>query len=145
MPGALRLAGFESMRSLVDTRNRSARSLLQSNGFTAWKDDLLLRTRPRSWPPASASGEAPAVRLATPDDHEAAAVILREGFPESDHCDRGLKRREKQGFRHMSWSTRTRSSPAAAVDGGPRRSWIKLLAVAQQRGRQLSRRPAHGS
>ena len=142
---ALRLAGFESMRSLVDTRNRGARSLLQGNGFTAWKDDHLYEHDLASQASASASGEAPSVRLATPDDHEAAAVILREAFPDSDHCDRGLRRRERQGFRHYVLVDHDTIVAAAAVDGSPRRSWIKLLAVAgAKRGKQLSRRLLNG-
>jgi ribosomal protein S18 acetylase RimI-like enzyme len=138
---ALRLAGFESMRSLVDTRNRGARALLQSNGFSAWKDDHLYEHDLATLAAASAGGEAPTVRLATADDHDAAALILREAFPDSDHCDRGLRRREKQGFRHYVLSDHGAIVAAAAVDGGPRRSWIKLLAVAAgSRGRHLSRR-----
>jgi ribosomal protein S18 acetylase RimI-like enzyme len=142
---ALRLAGFESMRSLVDTRNRGARSLLQGNGFTAWKDDHLYEHDLASLANASASGEPPSVRLATPEDHDAAVAILSEAFPESDHCDRGLKRREKQGFRHYVLIDKGAVVAAAAVDGDPRRSWIKLLAVAgSSRGRQLSRRLLNG-
>jgi ribosomal protein S18 acetylase RimI-like enzyme len=134
---ALGGAGYESTRCLVDTRNRAARSVLQGNGFSAWKDNHLYEFALTLSQPA----DEPAARRAAWNDHPAAARILEQAFPESDHCRYGLAKREREGFRHYVLEHEGAIVAAAAVDGQPRRSWLKLIAVAaEHRGRRLSKR-----
>lgn len=137
---ALRSAGYESARCLVDTRNRAARALLQGSGFTPWKDGHIYeRTLARGLP------DEPGVRRAAWSDHPHAARILEEAFPDSDHCRYGLAKRERDGFRHYVLEHEGAIVAAAAVDGQPRRSWLKLIAVAApHRGRRLSKRLLQG-
>src|SRR4051812_22448869 len=88
--GALRGAGYESVRCLVDTRNRAARALLQGHGFTSWKDNHVYEhALDRGDVP-----EDPTVRRAAWADHPQAARIIEQAFPESDHCRPGLAKRE---------------------------------------------------
>jgi ribosomal protein S18 acetylase RimI-like enzyme len=134
---ALRAAGYESVRCLVDTRNRAARALLQSHGFTPWKDNHVYEhALDRGDVP-----EDPAVRRAAWADHPPASRILEQGFPETDHCRPGLAKREREGFRHYVLEDGGAIVAAAAVDGQPRRSWLKMIAVdPAHRGRRLSKR-----
>jgi GNAT superfamily N-acetyltransferase len=137
----LRTAGYESMRCLVDTRNRAARAILQSHGFSAWKDNHLYERELVRL----ASTDVTGFRLATKVDHPAVARILVESFPESDHCQPGLTKREDDGFRHYLLEERERIVAAAAIDGQGRRSWLKMIAVERQnRGRKLSRKLLSG-
>ncbi len=122
---ALRGAGYESVRCLVDTRNRNARAILQGNGFTPWKDNHCFEyPLARGAPP-----DESAVRRAAWSDHPHAARILEQAFPDSDHCRYGLAKREREGFRHYVLAHDGEVVAAAAVDGQPRRSWLKLIAV----------------
>lgn len=132
---ALRNAGYESMRCLVDSRNRAARSTMQGHGFSAWKENHLYEHRLEN----VESRESPSVRRATKADHVGVARVLNQGFPESDHCKSGLGKREKDGFRHYVLEHAGRIVAAAAVDGLPRRSWLKLIAVEpESRGKKFS-------
>jgi ribosomal-protein-alanine N-acetyltransferase len=138
---ALRGAGYESMRCLVDTRNRTARSLLQGNGFTPWKDNYCFEHGLARSSPA----EEAAVRRALWTDHPHTARILEAAFPSSDHCRYGLAKREREGFRHYVLEEQGKVVAAAAVDGQPRRSWLKLIAVdASCRGQGLGKRLLRG-
>jgi ribosomal protein S18 acetylase RimI-like enzyme len=138
---ALRGAGYESVRCLVDTRNRTARALLQGNGFSPWKDNhcfefALGRTAPT---------EEPGLRRALWTDHPHAARILEAAFPSSDHCRYGLAKREREGFIHYVLEDHGKIVAAAAVDGQPRRSWLKLIAVdSASRGQGHGKRLLHG-
>lgn len=126
---ALASAGYESVRCLVDTRNRAARTLLHGNGFAPWKDDHVYEYPLRGAPlPVVAE-----VRRAAWSDHPAVTRILEEAFPDSDHCRPGLAKREREGFRHYVLEEQGEVVAAAAVDGQPRRSWLKLIAVAVPR------------
>nr|MBA3709573.1 GNAT family N-acetyltransferase [Planctomycetota bacterium] len=134
---ALRSAGYESMRCLVDTRNRAARTIMQGHGFSAWKENHLYERELVRLATAEVAG----FRRATKVDHPAVARILVESFPEGDHCQPGLAKREAEGFRHYLIEDRDRIVGAAAVDGVGMRSWLKMIAIERQnRGRKLSRR-----
>jgi ribosomal protein S18 acetylase RimI-like enzyme len=134
---ALDAGGYESIRVLVDTRNRNARAMVLQLGFTAWKDDLLYETALGERPEADLEG----IRVASRADHEAVAAILEEGFPDSDHCNPNLVQREDDGYRHYLLVDAGRPVAAAAVQRDGRRAWLKLISVAgQARGRHHGRR-----
>ncbi len=138
---ALRDAGYESLRCLVDSRNRTARALLQGSGFSPWKDNYLYEFPLARGAPA----EDPGVRRAAWKDHPVAGAILEEAFPDSDHNRYGLAKREREGFRHYVLEDHGATVAAAAVDGQPRRSWLKLIAVAaNRRGKGLGTRLLRG-
>jgi len=122
---ALRGAGYESVRCLVDLRNRTARALMQGNGFTPWKDNHCFEyALGRAQLPEEAG-----LRRAAWTDHPEAARILEAAFGSSDHCRYGLAKREREGFRHYVLEDHGVVTAAAAVDGQQRRSWLKLIAV----------------
>ncbi|MFM2090307.1 MAG: ribosomal protein S18-alanine N-acetyltransferase [Planctomycetota bacterium] len=134
---ALDSGGYESIRVLVDTRNRGARAMVLQLGFTAWKDDLLYETALGERPETDLTG----IRVASRDDHEAVSTILDEGFPDSDHCHPNLVQREEDGYRHYLLVDGGRPVAAAAVQCDGRRAWLKLISVAgAARGRHLGRR-----
>jgi GNAT superfamily N-acetyltransferase len=137
---ALAASSFSSMRCLVDTRNRRQRVFLQAHGFAAWKDNHCYERD------LDDTEVAPSpVRLATPDDHHAVAAVLIKAFPDSDHCFPNLAHREEQGFRHYLLQVDGRVAAVAAVEGGGRRSWLTLVAVAEGlRGKHLSQQLLRG-
>jgi GNAT superfamily N-acetyltransferase len=127
--GALQLSRYGSVRALVDTRNRKARTLLQSHGFNAWKDNVLFERRIE---PAQA-GQATPVRLATMRDHSAVATVFIQGFPDSDHCLPNLAKREQEGFRHYLLEDGGQVMAAAAVQDAGGRAWLKLITTRPDR------------
>ncbi len=139
--GALQLSRYGSIRTLVDTRNRKARVLLQSHGFNAWKDNLLFERRIE----AAQADQPTRVRLATARDHSAVATVFIQGFPDSDHCLPNLARRERDGFRHYLLEDAGSVVAAAAVqDAGPR-AWLKLITTQpERRGKGHSRTLLNG-
>jgi ribosomal protein S18 acetylase RimI-like enzyme len=135
---ALHAAGFESARTLVDTRNRSLRAFILGQGFLPWKDDVLYER-------ALLPGEPGTVRVATPADRVAVTTILSEAFPDSDHCRTGLGSREREGWRHYLVEEDGVVAGAAAVRSTVRRAWLHLIAVRQDlRVRQLGSRLLKG-
>lgn len=138
---ALHAGGFTSMRSLVDIRNRHARVLLQAHGFASWKNNHFCERDLAARLPAAAAG----VRLAASQDHGQVVDILMRAFPDSDHCLPNLHQREQQGYRHYLLEEADGIAAVAAVQGGGRRSWLKLVAMRQDlRGKHLSRRLLEG-
>lgn len=134
--GALQLSRYGSVRMLVDSRNRKARTLLQSHGFNAWKDNLLFERRID----AAQAGQATRVRLATARDHSAVATVFIQGFPESDHCLPNLAKREHDGFRHYLLEDAGQVVAAAAVQDAGGRAWLKLITTRpDRRGKGHSR------
>lgn len=121
--GALQLSRYGSVRALVDSRNRTARTLLQSHGFNAWKDNVLFERRIET----SQAEQATRVRLATARDHSTVATVFIQGFPDSDHCLPNLAKREHEGFRHYLLEDAGRVVAAAAVQDAGGRAWLKLI------------------
>lgn len=139
--GALQLSRYGSVRTLVDSRNRKARTLLQSHGFNAWKDNVLFERRIE----AAQAAQATRVRLATARDHSAVATVFIQGFPDSDHCLPNLAKREHDGFRHYLLEDAGHVVAAAAVQDAGGRAWLKLITTRpDRRGKGLSRRLLDG-
>lgn len=132
---ALNKDGFESIRVLVDVRNRGMRDFLLSQGFSVWKDNHVYE-RPLA---LKHPIEAPDVRLALRRDHKAVTDILNHAFPDSQHCQPNLLAREKDGYRHYLLEDGGDTVAAAAVQETGRRSWLKLIAV-----KPLARRKKYG-
>lgn len=122
---ALQLSRYGSLRALVDTRNRRARALLLTHGFTAWKDDHLYERRIDDDDAVTPTR----VRVAGARDHHALATIFIQSFPDSDHCLPSLGKREQEGFRHYLLEDGDTPVAAAAVHDAGRRAWLKLIAV----------------
>jgi GNAT superfamily N-acetyltransferase len=139
--GALQLSPYGSMRALVDTRNRRARTTLLAHGFTAWKDNHCYERQLDGTAPGTQSR----VRKAVAKDHSALTTIFIQGFPDSDHCSPSLLRREQEGYRHYLLEENGVISAAAAVQDAGRRGWLKLVAMRPElRGRHLSKRLLEG-
>lgn len=139
--GALQLSRYGSVRTLVDSRNRKARTLLQSHGFNAWKDNVLFERRID----AAQAAQATRVRLATARDHSAVATVFIQGFPDSDHCLPNLAKREHDGFRHYLLEDAGQVVAAAAVQDAGGRAWLKLITTRpDRRGKGHSRRLLDG-
>ena len=121
---ALRDGGFESVRSLADTRNRALRQFLLGQGLGAWKDTHIYER-------ALAQTHAAPVgaRLAKSRDHRELAEILNQAFPESLHCKPSVAAREQEGYRHYVLEREGAVVGAAAVQETGKRSWLKLIAV----------------
>ncbi len=142
---ALKNAGYESMRALVDTRNRAAKAFFLDHGFTAWKGNHLYEHELLTDAREAAADTIANVRLATPSDHDAVAKILTQGFPDSDHARTNLAKREREGYRHYLLESDAGIVAAAAIEREPLRSWLKLIAVRRdQRGRHLGRKLLSG-
>lgn len=139
---ALREGGYESLRVLVDTRNRDARAFFLASGLAVWKDDLLYERNLLGALPPSPGG----VSRARPSDHAEVAGVFAAAFPESGHLQRPLAQREREGYRHHILQDSGRILAAAAVKGEPERSWLSLLAVRPEaRGRHLGTRLLAGA
>jgi len=121
---ALRDGGFESVRCLSDTRNRTLRQFLLGQGLAAWKDSHVYERSLAPAPAATASARAAKAR-----DQREVAEILAAAFPESLHCQPSLAAREKEGYRHYLIEGDDGIAGAAAVQDAGRRSWLKLIAV----------------
>jgi GNAT superfamily N-acetyltransferase len=133
---ALREGGFTSMRVLVDTRNRTQRAWLLADGFTPWKDTHCFERELAPFKNAEIQG----VQAAARPDLDAVTAILAECFPDSDHHRPNLVQRENEGYRHYLLRVDGKPVGAAAVQGGGRRSWLKLIGVPRnQRGRHWAR------
>lgn len=138
---ALREGGFSSMRTLVDTRNRTFRAWMMAEGFTPWKDDHCYE---RELAPFK-TAELMDVQAAARADLDEVARILAECFPDSDHHHPNLVQRENEGYRHYILRIEGRAVGAAAVQGGGRRAWMKLIGVPRhERGRHWSRQLLSG-
>lgn len=134
---ALREGGFTSIRVPVDIRNRNHRAWMMAEGFTPWKDSHCYE---RELAPFK-SAEIQDVHAAARADLDAVAAILAECFPDSDHHHPNLVQRENEGYRHYLLRIDGKPVGAAAVQGGGRRSWLKLIGVARdQRGKHWARR-----
>jgi ribosomal protein S18 acetylase RimI-like enzyme len=133
---ALRDGGFASMRLLVDLRNRTLRAWLMAEGFSPWKDDHLYERDLAAYRTAD-PGQ---VQVAARADLDGTAQVLAECFPDSDHHRPNLVQRENEGYRHYILRSDSRIVGAAAVQGGGRRSWLKLIGVPKsERGKHLAR------
>jgi ribosomal protein S18 acetylase RimI-like enzyme len=122
---ALQQNNFESIRVLVDVRNRPLRDFMLAQGFATWKDNHVYeRALSLKNPP-----EAPAVRLGLRKDHKAISEILNFAFPDSQHCQPNLLAREKDGYRHYLLEDAGEVVAASAVQEVGRRSWLKLIAT----------------
>jgi GNAT superfamily N-acetyltransferase len=131
---ALQLSRYGSMRSLVDTRNRPQRTILQNHGFTSWKDTLVYERRLD----ANLRTQTTAVRLATARELSRLATLFIQGFPDSDHCLPNLERRESEGFRHYLLEKNGVCIAAAAIQPAGNRAWLKLITIAEsQRGKGI--------
>jgi ribosomal protein S18 acetylase RimI-like enzyme len=138
---ALREGGFASMRAQVDLRNRTLRAWMMTEGFNPWKDMHCYERELAAFRLA----EITDVRAAARGDLEDAARIFDECFPDSDHHRPNLVQRENEGYRHYILRRDGRAVGAAAVQGGGRRSWLKLIGVPKSdRGRHLSRHLLEG-
>jgi len=138
---ALRDGGFISMRSQIDLRNRTARAWMMAEGFGPWKD---LHCYERDLTPLRAA-DISDVHAAARGDLEEVARILAECFPDSDHHRPNLVQRENEGYRHYLLRSDGRAVGAAAVQGGGRRSWLKLIGIARsERGRHQAHRLLDG-
>lgn len=133
---ALGSAGFTSVRTLIDQRNRELRTAYLAQGFTRWKDDVVYER--------ILGGDLPqesAVEAVLKADQGVVAQILSEAFPESDHASKGLAVRTKEGYRHYLIHDQERIAGAAAVHGAGSRVWLNLIAVGTPwRGKGWSRR-----
>jgi ribosomal protein S18 acetylase RimI-like enzyme len=139
---ALRDGGFESLRVLVDQRNRNARAFFLNKGLTAWKDNEIFQRRLDQDLSANPGG----VSLARPGDHDEVAGLLAHGFPDSGHLDAPLAQREREGYRHYILQDSGTIVAVAAVKDSPRRHWMSLIAVdATCRGQGLGRRLLAGT
>ncbi len=138
---ALREGGFTSMRSQVDLRNRTTRAWMMAEGFAPWKDLHCYERELASLKSAEISD----VHAAARGDLDDAARILAECFPDSDHHRPNLVQRENEGYRHYLLRIDGRAVGAAAVQGGGRRSWLKLIGVGRSdRGRHQAHRLLDG-
>lgn len=138
---ALREGGFASMRSQVDLRNRTLRAWMMAEGFSPWKDMHCFERELAAF----RSAEISDVHAAARADLDDAARILAECFPDSDHHRPNLVQRENEGYRHYILRREGRAVGAAAVQGGGRRSWLKLIGVPKSdRGRHLARHLLEG-
>lgn len=138
---ALREGGFASMRGQVDTRNRTLRAWMMAEGFSPWKD---MHCYERDLAPFR-SADIADVHAAARADLDEAGRILAECFPDSDHHRPNLVQRENEGYRHYVLRQDGRMVGAAAVQGGGRRSWLKLIGVPKSdRGRHLAHRLLNG-
>jgi ribosomal protein S18 acetylase RimI-like enzyme len=138
--------GFTSLRVLCDRRDRTRRQHLLTCGFAPWKDTVVCV---RDLAPDDRLADLDGVRTAARDDHAGVALVLADGFPESDHCLPNLVQREEEGYRHYLLAEDGEVVAAAAVQVAlgtvRRRSWLKLLAVRTgHRGRHLGRRLLRG-
>jgi len=127
--GALQLSRYGSIRALVDSRNRKARTLLQSHGFNAWKDTQLFERRID----VAQAGQATRVRQASAKDHSTVATVFIQGFPDSDHCLPNLAKREHEGFRHYLLEDTGQVVAVAAVQDAGGRAWLKLITTRPDR------------
>ncbi|HAT10235.1 MAG TPA: hypothetical protein DCS97_06520 [Planctomycetes bacterium] len=138
---ALREGGFASMRAQIDLRNRTLRAWMMSEGFAPWKD---LHCYERDLAPFRAA-EISDVQAAARADLDDTARILAECFPDSDHHRPNLVQRENEGYRHYILRHDGKVAGAAAVQGGGRRSWLKLIGVPKShRGKHLARHLLEG-
>lgn len=125
---ALREGGYESLRVLVDHRNRDARAFYLGHGLTPWKDDILYRRRL-----ANSIVDPGGVSLATPADHQEVLHLLQLAFPDSGHFHRGLAQREEQGYRHYLLRHIQGGTIACATVRADRgRAWISMITVAER-------------
>jgi len=138
---ALREGGFSSMRAQVDLRNRTLRAWMMAEAFAPWKD---LHCYERSLATLR-TAEISDVHAAARGDLDDASRILAECFPDSDHHRPNLVQRENEGYRHYLLRRDGQAVGAAAVQGGGRRSWLKLIGVSKaERGRHQARQLLNG-
>ncbi len=133
---ALRDGGFASMRAQVDLRNRTLRAWMMAEGFVPWKDMHCYERNLATFRETDIRD----VHAAARGDLEDASRILAECFPDSDHHRPNLVQRENEGYRHYLLRRDGKAVGAAAVQGGGRRSWLKLIGVSKaERGRHQAR------
>lgn len=129
---ALRDGGFESIRALVDHRNRRARAFFLRSGLSPWKDNLLFeRDLDENLPEVG-----PGIVTATAADHPEVVELILSAFPDTGHCDEPLAERERQGYRHYLLQDGGTVVATAAVKDAGTRSWMSLLAVHPQHRRK---------
>lgn len=122
---ACRDGGYQSLRLLVDHRNRPMRNFALSHGLSPWKDNLIFERDLLHDIPASTNG----VSRAKPHDHDAVARVLAAAFPDSGHLDRPLSEREHEGYRHHILQENGAVVGAAAVKVTPGRGWLSMIGV----------------
>ncbi|MFW5750046.1 MAG: N-acetyltransferase family protein, partial [Planctomycetota bacterium] len=123
---AIRDGGFQSLRVLVDERNRIARAFCLAHGLSPWKHDLVFEHSLGRTPHEMVAG----VCLARSEDLDEVARLLRQGFPESSYCDAPLAQRERQGYRHYLYQESGAILAAATVRTQTARNWLNMLTVA---------------
>ncbi|MDA3960166.1 MAG: GNAT family N-acetyltransferase [Planctomycetota bacterium] len=122
---ALQSGGYESIRVLVDVRNRSARSFFLAKGLTVWKDNHVYeRSLMGNMPPCPGG-----VSVSRPTDHDEITRLLADAFPDSGHIERPLNLREREGYRHHILQDSGSIIGACAVKSTPGRAWLTLAAI----------------
>ena len=138
---ALKDGGFESIRTLVDIRNRAARAFALAHGLKPWREnavyeiDLLThRLSPE-----------PGVTIAQPDDLGSIERIIRQAFPDSEHCSVPLTERMSHGYRYYILQDQGHIRSAAAILRKPGRTWMHLIATdTTSRGKGYGRKLLKG-
>lgn len=138
---ALRSGGYESLRVLVDRRNRVARAFFFGKGLSVWKDNHIYERSLMRDLPADGGG----VSVARGDDLPVVGRLFADAFPDSGHIDRPLERREHEGYRHHILQDSGDIVGAAAVKVTPGRAWLTLAAIRpDRRGHGLGARLIRG-
>ncbi len=123
---AIRDGGFQSLRVLVDERNRIGRAFWLAHGLSPWKRNLVFEHPLGLAPKEAVAG----VSLARSEDLDEVARLLRQGFPDSSYCDVPLSQRERQGYRHYLFQESGAILAAATVRAQTARNWLNMLTVA---------------
>jgi ribosomal protein S18 acetylase RimI-like enzyme len=132
-------AGYISVRTVVDERNRGLRGFWLARGMRPWKDNLFFQKNLVALP------AEPGVFLGRRDDHAAIEDVLAVSFPDASHLDRSLLEREREGYRYWVLQDGGSILAAAAVIGSGKHRWLHLLAVSPQtRGRGVGHRLLQG-
>ena len=131
---AVRDSGYESIRTNIDTRNRGARSFFLGKGMSHWMKNCVYERNLLSAVPATIGG----VSIAKHGDHSEVEDILAECFPDSNHWQKPLIEREREGYRHHILQDSGNIVGAAAVRVTTGRTWLSLIGVrSEHRGKGL--------
>ena len=125
---------IESIRTLVDHRNRDLRSFCLQNGLTPWKDNLCFQrslTGPLS-EPSRDKIRNPDLNLQLVQNHQLAQFehIVRLAFPDSGHFDKNYHERCNQGYHHFVTTVHDSIACAIVLKRHRLRSWISMITVA---------------
>ena len=138
---ALADGGFESIRTLVDIRNRAARSFALAHGLKPWRENAIYEIDLLTHRPPAQAG----VSIAQAGDLNQISHIIREAFPGSEHCSMPLTERMSQGYRYYIMQDSGHIMGTAAILRKPGRTWMHLIAIDdKQRGQGYGRRLLQG-